>query len=124
MWKILVVEDEKALRLLYKRDLEQDGHAVVTAGDAGEGLRALETEEPDLVVLDIRMPGMDGLDAMGRMLDRRPRIPVVLNTAYSSYKDNFLSWAADAYVIKSSDTGELRATVRDLLNATPPGGTH
>ena len=117
MSKILVVEDERSLRLLYKKDLEQDGHAVVTAGNAAEGLRALEHDSPDLVVLDIRMPGMDGLDAMGRMLDKNPRIPIVLNTAYSSYKDNFLSWAADAYVIKSSDTGELRTKIRELLDA-------
>lgn len=117
MSKILVVDDEKALRLLYKRDLEQDGHSVVVAQDAGEGMRALESEFPDLVVLDIRMPGVDGLDAMGRMLERHPSVPVVLNTAYSSYKENFLSWSADAYVIKSSDTGELRAKVKELLAA-------
>src|SRR5512143_2687060 len=98
MSKILVVEDEKSLRLLYKQDLEQDGHSVITAGTAIEGLEALESESPDLVVLDIRMPGMDGLECMGRILDRNPRIPIVLNTAYSSYRDNFLSWSADAYV--------------------------
>jgi len=115
MSKILVVDDEKALRLLYKRDLEQDGHSVVVAQDVAEGLRALESEFPDLVVLDIRMPGVDGLDAMGRILERQPQVPIVLNTAYSSYKENFLSWSADAYVIKSSDTGELRAKVKELL---------
>ncbi len=123
MPKILVVEDEKNLRLLYKHDLEQEGYAVVTAANAVEGLRALETEAPDLVILDIRMPGMDGLEAMGRILEKHPKIPVVLNSAYSSYKDNFLSWAADAYVVKSSDTSELRAAVRDVLSrveAKPP----
>ncbi len=128
MPKILVVEDEKNLRLLYKHDLEQDGHVVVTAANAVEGLQALETEFPDLVVLDIRMPGMDGLEAMGRILEKHPKIPVVLNSAYSSYKDNFLSWAADAYIIKSADTSELRLKVRELLEArpggaVPPGGT-
>jgi DNA-binding response OmpR family regulator len=117
MSKILVVEDEKSLRALYKQDLEQEGYDVVVAGNAVEGIQALDTESPDLVVLDIRMPGMDGLDCMGRMLDRHPKIPIVLNTAYSSYKDNFLSWAADAYVIKSSDTGELRNKIRELLAA-------
>ncbi len=120
MAKILVVEDEKNLRLLYKRDLEQDGHAVVMAANAVEGLEALERESPDLVVLDIRMPGMDGLEAMGRILESHPKIPVVLNSAYSSYKDNFMSWAADAYIIKSADTTELRTKVRELLEP-PPG---
>ena len=117
MSKILVVDDEKTLRLLYKRDLEQEGHSVVVAQDAGEGMRTLETEFAERVVLDIRMPGIDGLDAMGRILERHPQVPIVLNTAYSSYKENFLSWSADAYVIKSSDTGELRAKVKELLAA-------
>ena len=116
MSKILVIEDEKNLRQLYKQDLELDGHTVVTAKSAEEGLRKVESEAPDLVVLDIRMPGMDGLEAMGRILDQHPSIPVLLNTAYSSYQDSFLSWAADAYVIKSSDTGDLRREVEQLLS--------
>ena len=117
MSKILVVEDEKSLRLFYKEDLEQNGYEVQTVGSAAEGLRVFEADWPDLVVLDIRLPGMDGLDAMGRMLNKNPRVPIVLNTGYSSYKDNFLSWAADAYVIKSSNTEELRAKIRELLDA-------
>ncbi len=121
MAKVLVIEDEKNLRLLYKQDLELDGHAVTLAETAEEGLQKLEADQPDLVILDIRMPGMDGLEAMGRILDAHPKIPVVLNSAYSSYKDNFLSWAADAYVIKSSDTTELRQAVENLLRATQEG---
>lgn len=117
MPRILVVEDEKNLRLLYKHDLEQDGHTVVTAGTAVEGIKALDDARFDLVILDIRMPGMDGLEAMGRVLEKYPKIPVILNSAYSSYKDNFMSWAADAYIIKSADTTELRTKVRDLLEA-------
>ena len=116
MSKILVIEDEGSLRQLYKQDLELDGHTVLTARTAEEGLQKVDSERPDLVVLDIRMPGMDGLEAMGRILDRHPGVPVLLNTAYSSYQDSFLSWAADAYVIKSSDTGELRREVRNLLD--------
>ena len=121
MSKILVIEDEKNLRQLYKQDLELDGHTVVTAKSAEEGLKKVETEAPDLVVLDIRMPGMDGLEAMGRILDQHPSIPVLLNTAYSSYQDSFLSWGADAYVIKSSDTGDLRREVEQLLTGTREG---
>ena len=121
MSKILVIEDEKNLRQLYKQDLELDGHTVVTAKSAEEGLKKVETEAPDLVVLDIRMPGMDGLEAMGRILDQHPSIPVLLNTAYSSYQDSFLSWGADAYVIKSSDTGDLRREVEQLLSGKRDG---
>jgi two-component system response regulator (stage 0 sporulation protein F) len=115
MPKILVIEDEKNLRVLYQQDFESDGFTVVTAANATEGLSIVEAERPDLVVMDIRLPGMDGLEAMSRLLDKHPRIPVVLNSAYSSYKDSFMSWSADAYVVKSADTGELRARVRELL---------
>ena len=121
MSKILVVEDEKSLRLFYKEDLEQNGYEVQTVGSAAEGLRVFEADWPDLVVLDIRLPGMDGLDAMGRMLNKNPRVPIVLNTGYSSYKDNFLSWAADAYVIKSSNTEELRAKIRESSTRASSG---
>ena len=115
MSKILFIEDERNLRVLYQQDFERDGFEVVTAASAADGLQMIEAEKPDLVVMDIRLPGMDGLEAMGRLLDKNPRIPVVLNSAYSSYKDSFMSWAADAYVVKSADTGELRTRVRELL---------
>ena len=117
MPKILVIEDERNLRTLYKHDLERDGYEVVTAGTAPDGIAMVESENPDLVVMDIRLPGMDGLEAMAKVLDRHPKLPVVLNSAYSSYKENFMSWSADAYVVKSSDTDELRARVRELLAA-------
>ena len=71
--------------------------------------------KPDLVVLDIRMAGMDGIEALQRILERDSTIPVVLNTAYSSYRENFMTWSADAYITKSSDVTELLATIKDLL---------
>ena len=117
MPKILIIEDEKNLRLLYQQDFERDGFEVVTAATAAEGLAMVQDEAPDLVVMDIRLPGMDGLEAMSRLLDKNPKIPVILNSAYSSYKDSFMSWSADAYVVKSADTGELRTRVRELLDA-------
>jgi two-component system, response regulator, stage 0 sporulation protein F len=122
MSTILVVENEESFQVFYQKDLELEGHVVIIAGDAAKGLRVLDSQSPDLVVLDVRMLGMNGLDAMGRKLDRDPRIPIVLNSGYSSYKFTFLSWAADAYVIKSSDTGELRAKIRELLDRSCESG--
>jgi DNA-binding NtrC family response regulator len=113
--KVLIVDDEPNLRRLYRASLEDDGHEVITADSAEDCLTRLERESPDLVVLDVRMPGMDGLEALGKILERHPRMPVVLNSAFSSYRDNFLSWTADAYLVKSSDVGPLRSTVRRLL---------
>jgi DNA-binding NarL/FixJ family response regulator len=74
---------------------------------------------PDLVILDIRMAGMDGVEALQRILDRDNTIPVILNTAYSSYRENFMTWAADAYITKSSDVSELVQTTRELLSSRP-----
>ena len=115
MWRVLIVDDEPNRRRLYRESLEADGHEVVTADSAESCLTRLERDSPDLVVLDVRMPGMDGLEALGKILERHPRMPVVLNSAFSSYRDNFLSWTADAYLVKSSDVGPLRSTVRRLL---------
>lgn len=121
MPKILVVEDERNLRRLYRDEFERGGYDVVTAASAEECLACFDDEHPDVVVMDIRMPGMDGLEAMGRILERQPDVPVVLNSAYSSYKDNFLSWTADAYVVKSSDTRQLVDTVGRVLSRPGPG---
>jgi DNA-binding response OmpR family regulator len=117
MAKLLVVDDEKNLRALYQSELTRDGHEVVLALDGHEALQMLEREKPDLVVLDIRMPGIDGLETMARLLSRENTLPVILNTAYSSYRDSFLSWSADAYVIKSSDLTELKTKIREVLAA-------
>ncbi len=115
MARILIVDDEANLRLLYRKELEEEGHEVLEAATAEEGIRAFERSAPDLVVLDIRMPGMNGLEAMARILDRDRRIPIILHTAYDSYRDDFTSWAADAYVTKGPDTTELKRTIRRLL---------
>ncbi len=116
MSRILIVDDERHLRLLYRRELEEEGYEVLEAGSAEEGIRAFESQRPDLVVMDIRMPGMNGLEAMARILDKDRRIPIVLNTAFDSYRDDFTSWAADAYVTKGPDTEELKRTVKRLLD--------
>jgi DNA-binding response OmpR family regulator len=117
--KVLIVDDEPHLRLLYETDLRRAGFETMTAANAEQGLEYVETMSPDLVILDIRMAGMDGVEALQRILDRDNSIPVILNTAYSSYRENFLTWAADAYVTKSSDTSELIETVRELLEGRP-----
>jgi len=114
--KVLIVDDEPHLRLLYETELRRAGFDTLTAGTAAQGLEYVQTMKPDLVVLDIRMPGMDGIEALQRILDRDNRIPVVLNTAFSSYRDNYLTWAADAYVTKSADVTELVETVRNVLD--------
>ena len=76
----------------------------------------VEKESPDVVVLDIRMPGMDGIEAMGNILSRDHKLPIILNTAYNCYRNNFMSWSADAYVVKSSDLTELKEEIKKLVH--------
>ncbi len=116
MGKVLIVDDEPHLRLLYETELRRVGFETMTAENAVQGLEFVETMKPDLVILDIRMAGMDGIEAMQRIMERDQRVPVILNTAFSSYKDNYLTWAADAYLTKSSDVTELVETVQRVLD--------
>lgn len=113
--KILIIEDDENQRLLYREELEELGYKVIEAADAEEGLRLVEEERPILVILDICMPGMDGLEALTRIHNINPALPVIINTAYSNYQDQFISWLADAYVVKSADLDELLETVQKVL---------
>jgi len=106
MKTILVVDDENAIRMLIEAELVEEGYRVLTANNAQDALKMVQTEPLDLVILDIRMPGMDGLEALPRILGLKEGIKVILNTAYSQYQDSFMSWAADAYVIKSADLSD------------------
>jgi DNA-binding response OmpR family regulator len=115
MKTILIAEDDKNLALLYQQELSEEDYEVEVVNDARSAIERVESEPPDLLILDIQMPGMDGIEALGHILGKNNRLPVVLNTAYSNYKDNFMTWAADAYVVKSSDLTELKTTIRDVF---------
>lgn len=119
--KVLIVDDEPSLCLLYKEELESEGYIVRTASDAASALRSFNENPPDLVVMDIRMPGMDGIEVMCSMLSRKRDLPVILNTAYGAHKQDFLSWPAEAYLLKSSDLGELKAHIRRVTERLMPG---
>jgi len=119
--KILVVDDEEHQRRLYAQEFEADGYEVIDAENGRVALEKAASERPDIVILDICMPGMDGIEALGRILGADYRIPVVLNTAYGGYRESFMSWAADAYVVKSADLTELKQTVRDILETNCGG---
>ncbi len=117
MKTILVVDDDRNLRRLYKYELEAEGYRVILAENGREALALVSTEVPDLVLMDIRMPELDGLEAMARTLKKHGRIPILLNSAYSSYQDNFLAWAAEGYLIKSSDLEPMKKKIREVLSA-------
>lgn len=115
MEKILCVDDDLSLLLLYQEELCEDGYEVIAARNGKEALEKYDRESPDLVILDIRMPIMDGLETLNALLGRNRQLPVILNTAYSTYRENFMTWGAEAYVLKSSDLTELKEKIREAL---------
>ncbi len=90
----------------------------MVARNGKEAVVKFSGEKPSLVVMDIRMPQMDGITALNVIPGRNRQIPVILNTAYPQYKENFMSWGAEAYVVKSSDLTELKQRIREVLS--PP----
>ncbi len=115
MKTILLVEDDRQCGSLYEEELGECGYGVLRAMDGPQALQMVE-QQPDLVVLDINLPGMGGLEVLGKLLAEHPQLPVILNSAYGSYQDDFLSWAANAYVVKSSDLSELKSRIAEALS--------
>jgi DNA-binding NtrC family response regulator len=115
MTKILIVDDEVNVRKLYSEELRDEGYETVSASTVEEALKAVERENPDLVVLDIKLGEESGIDALMRIVKQRKGLPVILNSAYSIYRDNFQTWAADAYIVKSVDLKPLKDKIKDLL---------
>lgn len=116
MEKVLCVDDDLSLLRLYQDELSEEGYKVILAKDGKEALAKFEKEKPQVVVMDIRMPVMDGIETLTAMMGKDPQVPVILNTAYPQYRDNFMTWGAEAYVIKSSDLTELKQKIREVLN--------
>lgn len=122
MKTILVVEDDESQQLLYHDELVEAGYEVILAANGKAAMKQLERGKPDLVILDIVMPVMDGMETLGRIIREYRDIPIILNTAYSTYKEDFMSWGADAFVVKSADLRELKEKVREILGVSKPPG--
>lgn len=115
MQTILVVDDEVNFIKLYEMELGVEGYNVRSAESGEAAVESVMAEMPDLVVLDIKMTGMDGLETLNELKRINKDLPIILSTAYSSYKSNFVTWLADAYIVKSADMSELKQTIKELL---------
>jgi CheY-like chemotaxis protein len=115
MKRILVVDDEEGIRLLYKEELEEEGYEIELAEDGEEALEKLKKSKPDVVTLDLKMPGIGGLKVLEQIRKEDKDLPVVICTAYGDYKRDLATWASDAYVVKSSDLSELKQVIKKLL---------
>ncbi|MEW6518400.1 MAG: response regulator [Desulfurivibrio sp.] len=116
MKKILLVDDEESIHLLYREELEEEGYEVHSALSGEEALEKLHIIAPDLVILDINMPGMNGIDVLRRMKEINQAMPVILSSAYQEFKQDLASWASDDYIVKSSNLDELKNAVRKYLS--------
>lgn len=120
MAKILVVDDEEHIRLLYSEELNEAGYEVITADSGLQLMERIEKEKPDLVVLDIKMVDYNGLDLLQDIRNRFYDLPVILSTAYDTFKEDMKSIAADFYVVKSFDLTELKKKISMALETSVP----
>lgn len=115
MKKILLVDDDESIQLLYQEELQEEGYEVVSAMNGEEALEQFRQKEPDLVILDIQMPGLNGIEVLRQLKTINSAIPVILSSAYHDYKQDLGAWASDDYVVKSADSEDLKAAIRKLI---------
>ena len=115
--KILVIDDEESVRFLFREELEYEGYKVVTAAGGAEGLRLAAKEKPDLVILDVKMPDIDGFEVLEKIKERNIATRVIITTGYPDIKDVIRLVRAGAcnYVPKSPDLTELKNAIKRAL---------
>jgi two-component system, response regulator, stage 0 sporulation protein F len=120
MATLLFADDEESIRLLYREEFEEAGYTVVLAANGNEALEKFTSTLPDLVVVDIKMPGMDGIEVVRRIREIDTEVPVILCTAYGEYRQNLETWSSDEYIVKSANLDGLLEKVAELLARRAP----
>jgi two-component system response regulator MprA len=120
--ELLLVDDDAPIRRMLERTLTAEGYDVVAAADGGAALAAVERSVPDGIVLDVTMPGMDGLSVTKRLRAKGLRVPILLLTARDAVHERVagLDAGADDYLVKPFDVDELTARVRAMLRRNAP----
>jgi len=121
-YTILIVDDEESMRHFLGKTLRREGYGVISAADGPDALAAVQTQVPDLALVDIRMPGMDGVALMRTLRSTLPGLPVILMTAYGSVQNalHAMKYGAADYVTKPFRVDEIRAKVAATLAAEAP----
>ena len=117
MARILLVDDEEHIRHLYTEELSEEGHKIFTVASGHNLLKRIDSLQPEAVVLDIKLVDYDGLELLQDIRNQHYDLPVILCTAYDTYKEDPKSIAADYYVVKSFDLSELKLAIQKALEA-------
>ena len=114
---ILVLDDEKSIRTLFEEEFKDEGYNVVSTDDGEEALRMIQNGNPriDLITLDIKMPKMDGLDFLAKVREHHRDLPIIICTAYNTYRHEFSVWNADGYILKSGNLTEIKDKIKRLI---------
>lgn len=118
MTRILLIEDRQNQRQLYEEELTDEGYEVISSADGLEGLELFKQHRPQVVIVDILLPGINGIEVMERILAIDPNVSIIVHSAYSSPSHDFVTWFAKAYVVKSSNLQQLKEQVRLCFNGT------
>ncbi len=120
--RILIIEDDQAILKILQRGLAYEGYTVDTAMEGRSGLMLARDHQPDLVILDWMLPGMDGLEVCHRLRTASGSVPILMLTAKDAVQDRIqgLDAGADDYMVKPFNLDELLARVRALLRRTQP----
>ena len=114
--RLLIVDDEENIRILFKEELEDEGYEIDLASNGYEAIEKFKNGGFDVIILDIKMPGMDGIQVLNEIKNMNKDQPVILCSAYGEFKQDFSSWVSDGYVVKSADTAELKQTIKKILD--------
>ncbi|MFA5860018.1 MAG: response regulator [Elusimicrobiota bacterium] len=119
MKTIVITEDEEVLREIFRDELTEAGYNVVLSQNGEECLGILETGNVDLLILDVKLPDMSGLELLGKMKEKYFAVPVIMCTAYDSFQTDYKSWSASAqvkdYIVKPIDLEQLRDKIKKIV---------
>lgn len=124
MKTILVVDDDENFRLLLETELTLEGYKVILVDGGLKALRKIKEETPDLLILDIKMPDMDGLETLTTIREKNEELPIIVCTAYEKMKDDYSIWSGRvaAYLTKPLDLENLKDIIYELFHEQKQSG--
>ena len=116
MTTLLVVDEEVNTRLLYKDELINEGYEVTVAVTTEEAMSKIHQSKPDVITLDLKIPGTEGIEFLEKIKEEESSIPVVICSAYAVHKKDSRLSVCDAFVVKSADLTELKMIIKLILS--------